>query len=94
MSRPAVRMLALLALLAVPLVASGHHHGVSGQPSDCSLCVVAHRLPAEAVAKVALAVAVTSRPAPATPEPSSGLSVDPSVHPGRAPPRLSGGSTT
>jgi len=85
-------VLALLALLAVPLAVGGHHHGTTETSRDCSICVVAHHSPADGVAAIALPASLVSRSAPPPVAPAALPCFDPPAHPGRAPPAVLGDS--
>ncbi len=82
-----VRSVVLVALLLVPLVSSGHHHGADARSAgSCALCVVTHHAPAvvaalpTAPAPTALQLAAPLQPVAAPPHRV------PSSVAGRAPP--------
>lgn len=85
-------VLALVALLGVPLALAGHHHGTVGLARDCSVCVVAHCSPAEIAVPATHPALLVSLPLPRTPAPDAIPALDRPAHPGRAPPTFSGDS--
>jgi hypothetical protein len=83
-------VLALVALLGVPLALAGHHHAGTDVARDCSVCVVAHCSPAEVASPATLPAVLVSRPLPRIPAPRALPALDRPAHPGRAPPTFSG----
>jgi hypothetical protein len=57
-----IGVLALLALIGLPLALGGHHHASLDPGRDCATCVVVHHSPAQGAAPVALPVPLVSRP--------------------------------
>lgn len=55
-------VLALLALIGLPLVLGEHHHASPDPARDCATCIVAHHSPVEAAAPALLPVPLVSRP--------------------------------
>ncbi|HEV7730523.1 MAG TPA: hypothetical protein VGR62_00110 [Candidatus Binatia bacterium] len=85
-------VVALVAIIGLPLVLAGHHHHglVDGSP-DCSVCLATHHAPGVVAAVARLATVVTVLPAPVIPAPAAPASVDRLPQRGRAPPPRSFG---
>jgi hypothetical protein len=85
-------VLALVALLGLPLVLGGHHHAGLDQARDCSTCVVAHCGPIESTAPLILPAVLASATLVLLAAPATFAVVDLPAHPGRAPPSPLGDS--
>jgi hypothetical protein len=83
-------VLALIALLGLPLTLGGHHHATSDLARDCSACVVAHFSPVEAASPAAFPTPLVSQPLPLPAAVATITSFDRPAHSGRAPPTLLG----
>ena len=85
-------VLALIALLGLPLGLGGHHHATADLARDCSACVVAHFSPVEVASPAILPTVLVSQPLLAAAAPIAVTPVDRPAHPGRAPPVVLGDS--
>jgi hypothetical protein len=81
-----IGVLALLALIGLPLVSGEHHHASLDPARDCATCVVLHHSPAEGTAPVALPAPLVSRPLAVPSGRRAGASVERPAPSGRGPP--------
>jgi len=87
-----IGVLALIALLGLPLVLGGHHHASLDPARDCSTCVAAHCTAIESSPPPVLSALLAAETLPLPAAPSAVSVFDLPTHPGRAPPSPLGDS--